>query len=308
MGSGGCHVDGNNRRQRNNRSADGAIAALATRQGGVVSRAQLVALGLESAAIEYRVKVGRFRLLHRGVYAVGHDALPVRGTLTAALLVGGDGAALSHRTAAALWEILPSMPPFVELTTSRSRPRPRPGVVFHHTGRLDAYTRDGLPVTTPLRTLQDLAATRPRTEVERACSEALVLRLVAPQALTSATGPGSAVLARIAGEGLAPTRSELERRFLRVIRRLPKPLVNAPLGPYNVDFLWPSHRLVVEVDGARFHDHPIARRRDHARDTDLQLRGYLVTRLTWHEITQEPALVRDRVARLLSDRASRTGS
>jgi very-short-patch-repair endonuclease len=105
-----------------------------------------------------------------------------------------------------------------------------------------------------------------------------------------------------------PHPIELERRFLRVIRRLPKPLVNAPLGPYNVDFLWPSHRLVVEVDGARFHDHPIARRRDHARDTDLQLRGYLVTRLTWHEITQEPALVRDRVARLLSDRASRTGS
>jgi Protein of unknown function (DUF559) len=135
-----------------------------------------------------------------------------------------------------------------------------------------------------------------------------VLRLVAPAKLADRTGPGSAVLARIAGTGLAPTRSKLERRFLRLTAALPRPLVNARLGPYTVDFLWPHHRLVVEVDGARYHDHPIARRRDHARDTDLQLRGYLVTRLTWHDITHEHAHVTARLARLLNDRASRTGS
>jgi hypothetical protein len=263
-------------------------------------------MGIGVKAIDHRLKVGRLRSVYRGVYAVGHDAIPLRGTLTAALLVVGEGSALSHRTAAGLWKILPSLPPFVELATTTSRARSRPRLVVHRTRTLDCYTRDGLPVTAPLRTLLDLAATRPRAEVERACSEALVLRLVAPEALGTATGPGSAILARIAGEGIAPTRSELERRFLKAISDLPRPLVNERVGPYLVDFLWPSVRLVVEVDGARFHDHHIARRRDHARDTELQLRGYLVVRFTWQDVVREPETVAARIGRLVTRPATRT--
>jgi very-short-patch-repair endonuclease len=278
-------------------------------QGGVVSRAQLVARGIPAKAIEYRVKVGRLRALHRGVYAVGHDALPTRGRLVAGLLVAGPNAALSHRTAAGLWKLTPSMPQLVEVTTTTNRPRSRPGLAFHRARELDTRIRDDLPVTSPIRTLKDLAATRPYDEVERVTSEALVLQLVNQHALAQQQGPGAAVLARLAGAGVAPTRSELERLFLKAVLKfgLPKPLTNHRIGPHEVDFCWPEHRLVVETDGARFHAHHIANRRDHPRDADLQLRGYAVLRFTWQDVVQRPAEVAARVGRFLS-RASRRAS
>jgi very-short-patch-repair endonuclease len=305
-----CHVDPDNRGQRHNDTADRAIAALANRQGGVVSRGQLVARGISAKAIDYRVAVGRLRAVHRGVYAVGHDAISTRGQLVAGLLVAGAGAALSHRTAAAVWRLTPSMPHFVEITTTNRRRRSRPGLLLHHASAIEVSRRDGLRVTTPIRTLLDLAATRPVSEVEAATSEALVLKLVAQDALGRQAGPGSAVLARLAGAGVAPTRSELERRFLRATRRagLPAPQVNARVGPYLVDFLWPEHGLVVETDGAAFHRHHLAARRDHARDAELQMRGYVVLRLTWQDVVEEPTAATARIARALSLRATRRAS
>jgi very-short-patch-repair endonuclease len=287
-------------------SPDEAIARLASRLGGVVDRAQLSALGLGRGAIDCRIRNGRLRPLYHGVYAVGHEAIQTRGRLVAGLLVAGPGAALSHRTAAGLTKLTPSMPQFVEITTTRTRPRDRPGLVFHRATTLDATSQHGLPVTTPIRTLLDLAATRPRQEVERACSEALVQTLVTVDAIAGQHGRGSAVLRRIAGDGVAPTRSELERRFLRAVVRagLPRPEVNAKLGRYTVDFLWPDRRLVVELDGYRFHGHRLAFERDRVRDAELQLLGYAVLRFTWRQLRDEPALV----ARFLTVRASRRAS
>ena len=146
---------------RRNRSPDEAIARIATWSGGVVGRAQLAALGLTRGAIEHRIRTGRLRPLHRGVYAVGHEAIQVRGRLVAGLLTAGPGAALSHRSAAALWRIIPSMPEFVDLTTTNRSRRSRGGLVFHQTLAVDATTLHDLPVTPPVRTLRDLAATRP---------------------------------------------------------------------------------------------------------------------------------------------------
>jgi Protein of unknown function (DUF559) len=304
------HVDPDIWGRRATRPVDEVVARIATRQGGVVGRRQLLVQGISAKAIDHRVGVGRLRVLHRGVYAVGHEALADRGHLFAGLLVAGAGAALSHRTAAGLWKLIPSMPPFVEITTPGRTPRPRGGLLFHTAKTIDAYTRDGLPVTTPIRTLVDLAATRPRAEVERACSEALVLRLVAPEALATTRGPGSAVLARIVGAGVAPTRSELERRFLRALSRsgVPRPLVDTRVGPYTVDFLWPAGNLVVGVDGARYHGHHLAVTRDHARDAELQLRGYVVLRFTWQDVVRDPAGVLARITRLLARPATRRAS
>lgn len=272
-----------------------------------MSRAQLAALGLGRGAIEVRLRAGRLRPIHRGVYAVGHDAIPVRGRLVAALLVAGRGGALSHGTAAHLLSLTPSMPAFVEVTTTSRPPRNRAGARFHRTTTpLGTTVRHGLPLTTPLRTLRDLAATRPKAEVERACSEALVRRLVTEAQIAAQRGPGAAVLRGLVAGGVAATRSELERRFLRAVAGagLPRPLVNHRIGPYVVDFAWPEHRLVVETDGARFHDHALARRRDRARDAELQLRGWIVLRAGW----EEPDAVAARVARLLSLPASRRAS
>jgi very-short-patch-repair endonuclease len=303
MGSGDSYVDPDYQGQRRN----DAIRRLATRQGGVVGRRQLIARGVSEPAIDYHVAAGRLSVVHRGVYAVGHDAIPVRGRLVAALLVSRPGSALSHGVGAALHKFFPSMPPFVEITTTPKAPRSRPGLIFHESRAFETCRVYGLPVTTPLRTLLDLAATRPEAEVERACSEALVLGLVSGEQLATQRGPGSAVLARLAGDGVAPTRSELERRFLRAIGQagLPQPQVNAKLGRYKVDFLWPEQRLVVELDGWRFHDHRIAFERDRIRDAELQLAGYAVVRFTWQRLRDDPAALAATVARLVTRPASR---
>jgi Protein of unknown function (DUF559)/Transcriptional regulator, AbiEi antitoxin len=285
------HVDPNNWGQRASDPVDEVIAALANRQGGVVDREQLLARGIPGKAIDYRTKIGRLRAIHRGVYAVGHDAIPIRGRLCAALLVAGPDSALSHRTAAYVLTLLPSMPPFVDVTTAGRAPRNRPGLVFHHTARLDTRTKHGLPLTTPIRTLRDLAATRPHAEVERAASEALVLKLITKHQLETQHGPGAAILASLVKTGIGPTRSGLERAFLKAVvsAGLPEPIVGHRIGPYTVDFFWPSHNLVVETDGADYHDHAIARRRDAKRDGYLQDRGLTVVRVPEDELPEAPA-------------------
>src|SRR5687767_915944 len=131
-------VDGDSGRQRGSHAAgdgptgvDRRIAALATRQDGVVERRQLLALGLSAAAIDHRVRTGRLIVLYRGVYAVGHTALPERGRLRAALIAAGPTAVHSNLTAGARWKFSPWMPPFVEVTVTRKGPRSRPGLRIH---------------------------------------------------------------------------------------------------------------------------------------------------------------------------------
>ena len=148
MSESDCHVAHEIHGQRDDDPADEAITALANRQGGVVSRAQLAALGIQRGAIEHRIKIGRLRAIYRGIYAVGHDAIPIRGRLCAALLVAGPHSALSHRTASYVLTLLPSMPPFVEVTPPTRALRNRPGPICHRATTLEMTTRHGLPVTT----------------------------------------------------------------------------------------------------------------------------------------------------------------
>ncbi len=292
------HVDNRIGSQRANDRVDQLIAAVANRQGGVVARAQLLARGITARAIQRRIEAGRLRVLHRGVYAVGHDAIPIRGRLCAALLVAGPNSALSHRTAAHVLALLPSMPPFVEITTTRRAPRDRPGLKFHRATRLETTKRHGLRTTTPLRTLLDLATTH-HPDLERATSEALVLKLVTEQELQTQQGPGSKQLRRLI---VGPTRSRFERAFLKAVVEagLRIPLVAHRIGPYTVDFYWPSHDLVVETDGSPYHDNTLAHRRDERKTAYLQHLGYTVLRP--REVDLAP------VAAILSAPATRRAS
>jgi hypothetical protein len=148
-------------------------------QGGVVGREQLVALGVSPHAIDHRVRTGRFIAVFRGVYAVGHAAVGGAGRMHAALIAAGPKALLSHRTAGTLQKLIPSMPPFVEVTVTSTPRRSRPGLVTHATRHpIQAAVIDGLPVTAPLRTLVDLAPSLRPGELERACAQALVRSLV----------------------------------------------------------------------------------------------------------------------------------
>ena len=277
------------------RSPDRVIAELARRQHGVVSRAQLVAAGLGPGAIEHRERMGRLHRLHRGVYAVGHRRLTRQGRWMAAVLACGEGAVLSHRSAAALWGIRRAAAAAVDVSVPTRAGRARhAGIAVHRPRRLtdaDRTQHDAIPVTTPARTLADLAAILTPPQLERAVTATEELRLFDLHAVTAAARgrPGSAALTRVlaAWTTVEITRSELEDRFLALCHDhgLPRPAVNGRVHGYEVDFHWPAQRLVVEADSRRHHATRAAFEADRARDADLLVAGYRVVRFTYAQIT-----------------------
>jgi very-short-patch-repair endonuclease len=287
-----------------------ACAAVAAAQHGVVSFAQLKALGLSSSAIgrlaDARLLIG----VHQGVYAVGHARLSWHGRLWAAVLAcgGAERAVLSHATATALWDLRRASR-LIHITTLGGS-HSREGIRVHrHRLAAAEITRspDGaLPVTTPMRALLDSATTDTPHELERACHRAAHLRLLD----ASAVPPGrrGARGLRIAMQSLAAqdpqlSRSDLEEAFLAIVARagLPPPRVNARVHGLEVDFHWPAARLAVEADSRRYHLTPAAFERDRRRDATLQNAGHRVLRFTDSQIAHEPAYV---VATLTSARPS----
>jgi very-short-patch-repair endonuclease len=259
--------------------------------------AQLRDAGLTRDAIAHRVTHGRLTRLHRGVYLAGPIASPLTHSL-AALLACGPDAALSHHTAAAMWELVAPRPGPIHVTVRSGRPR-HDGVRAHRASLRpsEVATREGLTLTTPARTLVDLAALVPRRETARAMEAAIVRGLTTHDDLLAeihAAGRrrGAGALRASLAELEAPslTRSEAERRLLALVRKagLPHPVTNARLGRYEVDMLWPRERIVVEVDGYTFHSGRQAFERDRRRDVDLQLAGHRVLRITWRQIVREP--------------------
>ena len=288
---------------------DALIARLASRQDGVVARWQLLAAGVSREEISHRLRTGRLHLLHRGVYAVGHLALTERARCVAAVLACGDGAVLSHASAAAVWELLPYGP--VEVTVPRARRARHPGITAHRTDDLppsDVRRRGNLLVTAPGRTILDLAATAPAHDLERALNEALVRRLVHPDALLArALGrPGARAIHSLLADGPAPTRSQAERKLLELVRRagVERPRTNVRIGAHEVDALWRHQRVVVEVDGYAFHAGRAAFERDRRRDAELQAAGYRVIRVTWRQLADRPETVVAQLAAVLASVAA----
>lgn len=291
---------------------DTVIDAFAARQHGVVSRRQLLSAGVPAHVIDYRVRRGRLRQLHRGVYGVG----PVTGRFgreMAGVLACGDSAFLSHDSAAPFWRLgaRPADAAPVEVTVTAGPRRPGAGIRVHRAPGLrpDETTEvHGIPITTPARTLLDLAGRRSPRELERALAGAIrdrilsgddVARLIRRHPRRPGTGILRDVLARDGGPAF--TRSEAESRFLDLMRRspLPAPRCNVRVRGREVDFLWAAERLVVEIDGFEFHGRRAAFERDHRRDAALTVAGYRVLRFTWAQITREETTVLVRVAQAL---------
>lgn len=256
---------------------DRMVASIADRQHGVVTSTQLQDAGIGHRSISRRVQAGRLHRIQRGVYAVGHHRLTFEGRSMAAVLALGDGAAVSHRSAGAVWGMLkPHSGPIDVTVPGDSGREKRGGIRIHRSHSLIAGVttrRNGIAVTKPGRTLRDLHRTSPQPVFRRALRRALDLRLVS-----------SADVRRDADL----TRSELERIFLSLCRRhrLPQPEVNAHAGPYEVDFLWRDRRLIVETDGFRHHGDRSAFERDRARDAHLQSLGFQVLRFTYRQLTE----------------------
>jgi very-short-patch-repair endonuclease len=255
---------------------DRIIAELASQQHGVVATRQLRARNISSAAVLERHRLGRLHRLHRGVYAVGHMAPCTERDWMAAVIAVGDGALLSHRSAAALWRILPRGAGPVEVSLGgRAGRRRRSGIQIHRPrlmGAQEARRQQNIPVTSPARTLADIRRVVSAAELRNATRQAGVLGL--------AIGPDVA---------FEPTRSELEHRFLGLCRlhRLPPPTVNQRVGPFLVDFCWGERRLIVETDGYRYHRGRTAFEEDRHRDLELRALGFEVIRLSYRQVQGE---------------------
>jgi very-short-patch-repair endonuclease len=297
---------------------DRRIALIAQTQRGTVSRHQLAAAGIGGDAIDRLAGRGVLIRVHRGVYAVGHLAPIPLTRETEALLAARPGSLLSHHTAAKLRRLQAESigDGLVHVLVRGNRTAQIEGARVHRTRLLDPQDiriHERLPVTSPARTLLDLAEFVTQRELERALDEALVSRLVRrgqiSELLTRARGrPGRAFLRALLARQTGPTRtrSEAEERFLAVIRsaQLPEPEVNVRIQGYEVDFLWRAQRLVVEIDGFKFHSSRVGFERDRGKDARLQAAGLMTMRVTWIQIEEESSAVIARLAQTLASRGS----
>lgn len=295
---------------------DRAASKIAARQHGAITRQQLEGCGVGSKAITIRVRKGQLHRIHRGVYAaVSPQAMSWHGRWMAAVLACGEGAVLSHGSAAALWGLLrPIKGPVHVSTPSTSGRTTRRGITVHRCpsllpslaepspspsysagrggrrGRLLSTYRDNIPVTTVPRTIEDLRAS--------SLPEYLVRRAIRQAELAGH---------RLGGIETDRTRSDLESAFLALFarHRIPPPEVNPKLGRYEVDFLWRQQRLVVEADTFLYHRGSIAFESDHARDLELRSSGYAVLRFTDKQLEAEPERIAADIRKELDAAASR---
>jgi very-short-patch-repair endonuclease len=294
-------------------SRDAEIARLASRHNRVVTRPQLVAAGLTRSAIAHRIAKHRLHRVHPGVYLLDEPGTASRITLfTAAVYACGAQALLSHQSAAELWEFAPDGGADIDVTVVARNPGTRrAGVRIHRPlvlDRRDVRVRRGVSVTSPARTALDIAMTASAPDLERLLATARVKRVLTDRDLVEvlarypvhrACARLTAVLNRAGGPAF--TRSDAERLMLSLMRRgrLPAPQVNARVHGFEVDFLWPDQRLIVEVDGFAYHGDRDAFERDRDRDAALVAAGFRVIRVTWRKLVEEPLLVLARVARAL---------
>jgi very-short-patch-repair endonuclease len=283
------------------------VAALAARQHGVVTRAQLIALGISSPTISKWVRAGRLHRVYQGVYAVGHARLTREGRFLAAVFACRQGAALSHESAAVLWGLRKPRGPRIDVTVPTPGGRSRRGALIVHRSRLEpeeVTEEDAIPVTTPARTVLDLADGLRRRQLERVLDEAAYLGLdlegLAPRHGRRGCGLLGAVLTSHEA-GSTWTRSDVEERMLTLCRRhgLPRPVVNGDVEGFEVDFHWPDHRLIVETDGWSSHGGRGAFERDRVKDAKLVEAGWRVVRITRARLAREPQAVAAQLARLL---------
>ena len=300
---------------------DERLARLAGRQHGVIALNQLRELGLSASGVRGRVEAGRLHTLHRAVYSlVPLNLLGRNSRAMAAVLACGPGAALSHRSAAALHEIRRTDRTNNDVTIPKRSPRKHAGIDVHRSTTLtpdDVMSVDGIPCTTVARTLLDLAQVIKGRPLERALDQAEILGRLDVNALLdqierNKARPAAKRLRAVLDKhyvGSTPTWSELEEAFLAACRRagLPMPEVNALIDPHDsdptairVDFVWRDQRVIVETDGHETHRTRRAFEEDRLRDQRLIVAGWTVIRITWRQLSQRPKEVTARIAQLLS--------
>ena len=277
----------------------------------MVARWQLLELGFHPKAIEHRIRAGRLHPIHAGVYAVGRRALTQAGTWMAAVLACGANAVLSHESAAQLLGILEHYRGPIHISLLARSRRKRPGITVHTPRDLSraeiGYSR-GIPVTSPIRTLVDLATQLPRHELEAAVNRADKIDLVDPETLRAALDehrgrPGLRALRELLDrQTFRLTDSELERSLLRIVRRadLPLPETQVWVNGYRVDAFWPDLSLVLEADSLRYHRTAAEQMEDRRRDQAHAAAGLERLRVTHYQVRFEATTVGELLAAVIA--------
>jgi very-short-patch-repair endonuclease len=286
---------------RRGTDVDRVIERIAAANNRVVAWDALCVGGVSHRTVEHRVAIGRLHRHHTGVYLLEPPAQASRLTLlTAAVAACSPDAVLSHRSAVELWGLLDPRPGDIDVTVIGRNPGVRPGIRRHRSRTLtprDIRTKRGIRVTSPARTVFDSARD---PDLEELLANALGAKLVTERQLDLAiadcpTRPGAPRLHRILHQQGGPrrTRSWAERRLLALIREagLPVPLTNRLMYGFQIDAVWPEHKLVVEVDSWRFHGDRDAFESDRVRDAVLVAHGYRVLRFTARQLRDEPLVV-----------------
>jgi very-short-patch-repair endonuclease len=276
-----------------------AAWALAARDHNVVTHDELVALGFTPRAIKHRVATRRLHPQARGIYSVGSPRLTREGRWMVAVKACGDGAALSHLSAAVLWGFWKRETSRIHVSVSPGANPRRRGVKVHRRDSFEVTSKNRIPVTTPECTLIDLAASEPRDDIEAMVNQADVLGLTNPEKLRRAAAkvgkrPGAKRLRRILDIATFRfTRSRLERAFIPIALRagLPRPLTRQIVNGREVDFYWPELKLVVETDGLTYHRTPQQQAKDLKRDQTHRLSELTPLRFSHGQIRYEPAYV-----------------
>ncbi len=275
---------------------------MARRQHGIVTRRALLGLGFSGEAIDHRIEKGRLHPVARGVYAVGWPATTPEQRWISAVLTCGEQAVLSHRSAAALWGIGKERRGQIDVTLRRHGERNRPELRVRTRPALperDVTVHRGIPVTTPVRTLVDMANDVGWSIVERAVNDADKRDLVDPETLRDALDgyrgvPGVRLLRSVLDKHtFRISDSDLELLFRPLARRagLPPPLTKQMVNGYEVDFYWPELGLVIETDGLRYHRTPSSQSRDQRRDQAHTASGLTTLRFSHYQVKHESTYV-----------------
>lgn len=294
------------------RDVEERIGIVARKQHGVLTVAQLLEAGLSRGAVQRRVGAGVFQRLHHGVYLVSPLELPFARKM-AAVLACGPSALLSRDSAAATWGMIPVRANAIDIsvTVIGRTAAPQPGIRVASTMRMDASERtcfEGIPITTPARSLLDYAVVASDRGLEQAIAAGERKGLVGAGELAalvrrSKGRRGVRALRRVLAAHADPAfiRSEAEERFLSLIReaKLPDPRVNVNVHGYEVDFYWPEQRLIVEVDGYEFHSSRSSFEKDRGRATHFAARGIQVVPITWRQIEHHALATVTQITRAL---------
>jgi len=305
-------------RKRRTGSPNHAVAQAASRQHGVISRAQLRALGLNEDAISDRIASGYLQPIFRGAFAVGHRAIGRQGRMLAAVLACDERTVLSHGSAAELLGLWDKQLPVVHVISPGWSGRKIPDIRWHRV-RLplpdEIEIRDGIPCTTISRTIVDMAGESGWGRLRRLVEQAAILRQLDVDEIDRILSRGRrrgaprlrAILAGWRGtvEPRPRVRSRLEARLLPLLieEGVPAPRTNVKLQIeghlFEVDLFWEKQRLAIETDGEETHGTRAAFQRDRKRDQILTAAGYRTARITWRQVVDEPHAVVNRIARML---------